>query len=379
MRLANNVLARYLRALDDQSVRDIQTNLAQFDRLVAQNEEMEKKLEEFDGSGDPLTPYRGVARINSTFTVIKQLGFSSIFLNILKGFQLDKADRKVIEQAAKQFAKTRQGKVPVEKIKEVYPAYMANLRAVSAVCHRVLAQNKHHKDETGTATSETVIKAGPFNLINTGGFSEKAMEEAARVCIEAARRLTAQGLGRVCYGDIQVTNTVGRSTRVLAFYMVKSDEMYVRANLKGKAGPACESVMHELGHRLQFKFLSGKKQEIDSIYRTLDDKDDTTISAVRRNPELHPKPGDTISDSAGVITATGMYRDLAGNAFVLAEQKSKKFKVALGDWLKYKHTSFVSTYARTSPEENFAEMVASLGMGTLPKDQEAMLSSITGH
>lgn len=383
MNSAVRVLARYKQALDEQALKSIRDKLTNLDRVLAQSEQLERDLAPNPNAAkmesiDSLNPIRAMARMDSIFKAMKMFGMATVFLDILKGFQLDKADRKIIETAAKQFAKTRQNKVPKEKALEAFPIYLKNLRTISETCKRIVEQNKHHLDEaTGEGAADTVMKAGPFTLINTGGFPEKTMEEVAKVCIEAARRLTGLGLGKLCYGNIQVTNTVGRSTRVLAFYMVKNDDMYVRANLKGKAGPALESVMHELGHRLQFRFVSPDKQkEINAIYHALSGKDERAQWEAEHNPELHPKPGDAIEDRNGPIVCLEMTRE-RGKQLVMVQQKEKKFLVPLSAWVKYtKHSNFVSQYAKTDAGENFAEMIAHWGMGTLPKDQEEMLGAV---
>jgi hypothetical protein len=134
---------------------------------------------------------------------------------------------------------------------------------------------------------------GSFMVFNTGGFNEKVMEEVIKVVSKSETLLRRKGLGRVCYGDVYITNTVYKSTRVLAFYMRGDDRMYIRANLKGKLGPAIQSVVHELGHRLQYRFLQSKKRDIDALYRSLGDKQSGALHDLLMDRSRWPKAGDT--------------------------------------------------------------------------------------
>src|SRR5690606_28033188 len=97
--------------------------------------------------------------------------------------------------------------------------------------------------ETGQEMGEdSKWDAGSFKVVNMGGFPDKVMQESVRVVKQADQLLRKKGLGKVCYGDVQVTNSIQKSTRLIAFYLIGKDELFLRGNLKGKAGPAVRSV-----------------------------------------------------------------------------------------------------------------------------------------
>jgi hypothetical protein len=241
----------------------------------------------------------------------------------------------------------------------------------------VIERGRFHTEE-----GDTTLKAGPFTLINTGGFSEKQMEDVAKVVEKAAQQLSRVGLSRVCYGNIQVTNTIGRSARILAFYLKGRDELFVRANLRGSQAPAVASVIHELGHRLHFKFLAGKDRQIQEIYEVIADRNRQALWDMRQDPSKRPKPGDTIPEGrkTWVVGPEGVQVNSRGQAGVIVELQSdpkKRAIIRLEEWFKQKgDLAFVSPYAEKNHEENFAEMVAHYALGTLPDDQEPLLKNV---
>lgn len=323
-------------------------------------------------------PY-GVAEasvaVKVAFEGVKKFGAAPLFLEILRQYKMAPKDRKVMETAAKTFAK---GSVRVQRSKAI-ETYVKMLKAYTLfleVAQRVVAKGTLHTD------SDTTLTAGPFTLINTGGFDAKQMEVAQKVVIQAAKALQSKGLGKVCYGDIQITNSIDNSTRTLAFYLIGKDEMYVRANLKGKQGPAVTSVIHELGHRLHYKYLKSKDAELKEIYRSIKNQENAQLKEYLQDKSQHPKPGETIKEgrTTYVVTGLGYNRRTYEPTVELENEKdpNRKASLPLKAWFQNKgHAmAFVSNYASTTYEENFAEMIAFYCEGLLPDDQVAMLKGL---
>jgi len=302
-------------------------------------------------------------------------GARSMFLAILQQYHLPPKIRKVIERGSKAFSRSRVQISKADKALSVYTKTLKAWRALLDAAQQALVQGKPHAEGEGT----TKFPAGPFTLINTGGFGDDVMGEAVRVVTRAAQLLTSQGLQRVCYGDILVSNTLAKRN-VLAFYLVNKDEMFVRANLKGKASAAVETICHELGHRLHYKFLKSQNREIHRIYNQLAGEDKQMTERQVNDKANHPKPGETMDG----YEVTGMKFNRRYERVVelqVVGDPTQKASISLMGWLGKKGEldqagTFVSTYARIDAEENFAEMVSHYCMGTLPDDQTEMLEAL---
>jgi len=375
--IAHRVVARYIaRTADAES--GLERQLESFESLVEALAKNEQDV--LDKPDDWNVQVEASAAVGFTFRTIKRYGLELLFLGILKNYRMGTRDRQTIERATKTFTKNKMNRIRTHQAVAVYEKFLATMRSYLEAAKKVIASGKLHADEG----ADTKMKAGPFTLINTGGFSEEKMEEAAKVVEKAAKLLKSKGLGKVCYGDIQVTNTVKRSTRVLAFYMIHKDELYIRANLRGKQGPAVESVVHELGHRLHYKFLRSKDKEIQGIYAALKDDDERVRWKLREDPDLAPKIGVTISEKGSTYVVTGIgYR---GNKpmieLALESDPSYISRVSFENWYNLQNqnkgagSAFVSPYAKTKYEENFAEMIAHYCHDTLPDDQVEMLETV---
>ena len=331
--------------------------------------------------------YRVVVRVNlDTFHHAEAW---SLFLAILQQYDLSPATRKPIEVASKFFARSRiqAPKKPVAI--DTYETFLKTLRGFSLAARDALA---HGKPRAGGASESNVapdkVRAGPFTLINTGGFKDSVLADCAKVVEVAAHQLQSHGLGNVCYGDVLISNTLMKSN-VLAFYLIQKDEMFVRANLRGKEGAAIQTVVHELGHRLMYKFLSSKHREIEHIYNTLKSKSSASraeaLIQLLKDPALKPKPGDTFVSKGEEFTVTGLDVNSRGvmvqlvtkaQPIVKARIPLEAYAAAKGTLPKINHSSFVTGYAGTDAAENFAEMVAYYCEGRLPADQVEMLKSV---
>jgi len=228
----------------------------------------------------------------------------------------------------------------------------------------------------------TPTKRRCFTLVNAGGFSPQQMADVVKVVDKASSMIKAKGFGRVCYGTIQVTNNVSPGSKVLAFYAIATDELFVRGNLKGQQGPAISTIIHELGHRLHFKFLKSKNDEIESLYNALLRGDRDDLERTLNDKANWPKPGELHEDRGKVyeVDDVGLNRTLDYVVKLhLKGEPAVRVTMPLRSWVStkgLKKQNFVSLYASKNFEENFAEMFDHYIEGTLPDGQVQMLEAI---
>lgn len=311
-----------------------------------------------------------------------------LFLGLLQRYDLPPETRKSIEAAAKYHASRR--KTPSkEDALEAYTKMMGTIRGQLAAAKDALAHGKlRGTAENQPEAGQKDLRAGPFRVVNTGGFDDTTMAEAQAVVEKANQLLQAKGLGRVCYGDVLVSRTLTKQN-VLAFYLVDKDELFVRANLRGKQHDAVQTICHELAHRLHFKFLKAKDRDIRSIYAQIArktnwvDKKNKIQEVLKDHPVL---PGDTIVGKANRIYEVVGPGYGSGGLRVELQRKddpSQKAHIGLEAYLMTKGllttqdlSSFVTGYAAKNHEENFAEMIAYFCLGKLPEDQVEMLKAV---
>ncbi len=304
-----------------------------------------------------------------------------LFTAILQSLALPKNLRTKVEAASRFFDK-RRPPIPPKKSEELVEMYQ-NLQEIFKgfleVAKASLREGKAHEE------GDTKLRAGPFTLVNTGNFSAETMTNVASLVEAAADLLGKKRLSKICYGDVQVTKTLKRAD-VLAFYMEATDEIFVRANVR-KNPDTVQTLLHELGHRMEAKFLQGKEKEIVGIYRDLN-----TQSLVQkfREPSLpHPEKGESITIKGKTyFVLDTRYSPRAGGSYKveLATTPGGKFEatvplasfVALRQGITKKPSgAFITPYAmKGGPSENFAEMFSYYCMNKLPEEQVRMLEPI---
>jgi len=320
-----------------------------------------------------------------SYADMHKLGLGNLFLALLQKYEIPTSLRKKVEAAAKFWDKTRLGDSKkgdeVGGFKKTLQIYRDHFVLAKAVVSQAVDRSTAEPGAVKTWAS------GPFRLLNTGGFDDKTMEDCAQVVEKATQLLKAKGLGKVCYGDIMISNAIGRSSRILAFYMPGKDEMFVRANLKNVKADAVQTVIHELAHRLQAKFLSGKQRQINMMYQIIDrkskDSDREKLQAILDNPELQPKPGDRVTNSKGLTYEVDkvIYDEVQVH---LVDEPKVRGRLKLLGYVQMKgidvnipeRSGFVTHYAGKDADENFAEMVAFYCLDKLAPDQVEMLEPI---
>lgn len=245
-----------------------------------------------------------------------------------------------------------------------YESILKEARKHVALAKEALAAGVSHSVEA----TKTVLQAGPFRLVNTAHFSDEQMQQIGAVVREAAKRLTDIGLARVCYGDMLMSRQISKSN-VLAFYMTKNDEMFVRGDVADNdRRNLLWTICHELGHRLQFEFLSEKGDAlIQRFYAS------TKRQARLAKSEAHyfPAVGTKIETPIGELTFLGYerlgvvaYLDPKGQKRLTTTQS---WQASMGAWDRHygrgAESLFVSHYASKDAYESFAEMVAACATG----------------
>ncbi len=290
---------------------------------------------------------------------------------LLQTYQMTPVQRKAIEAALRVFSKRSvritYKKLGLEGARERYAKlldYCTMFTTFFNVAKTLVASGAVHgeaQDEVGAAGAKT--KAGSFLVTNVGGFSDKVMADVVAAVKKADQLLKASGFSSVCYGDVYVTKTL-QQANVLAFYVIASDDLFVRANARGN--DLVQTILHEFGHRYYYKSLSNRNGIYD-LYKKISGQEDKREFPV-------PSIGDTATYKGVVWTVTKA--NLRGVSVVNPDGRTGfntlrdwyANKGTLRDFLSdAKYLGFVSAYARKGgPEENFAEMFSYYCMGDLP-------------
>jgi hypothetical protein len=324
---------------------------------------------------------------------------------ILQQLVLPPKPRKAIEAIAKFYARTprfsTRGRTYEEaraKAVQIYLDFLEDFRKQEKVFEIAISQGKQHAGEGEGATR---FKAGPFTLVNSGGFSTEQMQNIAKLAEEAAQKMAGIGLGKVNYGDIILSNRIERPNWA-AFYVVAKDEMFIRADSKVNMDTV-RVLCHELTHRLEHKFLQGKEHEISQLYSTINTHtgfmSETELPAFGASVPYKGEPWkvierDTRRRSVKLAPANPL------RCFVCAEKgraehepdEEHKFPIARRETIvmpaamffklngveqKVDPLDFITGYAKKGgPGENFAEMVSFYAIGKLPKEQLDLLLPI---
>lgn len=327
-----------------------------------------------------MTAARAEAHMNPRYLVHLRNPGERLFLSLLQNIQLPVALRRKVELGAREFAKTGKPKIvkgygpaaSLDKLR-VYQNLLDTFRGLLDVAKQAIATGKAHSEE-GEGASK--VKVGPFTLVNTGGFSADQMRHVADLISQAVAHAGRAGFGDVCYGNVQVTNTIGSSSRVLAFYYIEKDEMFVRANVKVTA-EIVRTVLHELGHRYEHKFLRGGDRALKVLYAIIDGQE-----TKRGFDEKPPQRGETaiykneefvVVSTQWTPNGTKIHMEQKGNPRVKITSTMTGWRLLHGeparDLKDPEHLGFVTGYAKKDPSENFAEMFSFYCMGHLPAKQ----------
>jgi len=224
------------------------------------------------------------------------------------------------------------------------------------------------------------MKAGPFRIINTGGFDHATMLKVKKVVEDAAEHMRNHGFEAVLYGDISISNTVMQKNWA-AFYYPQHDDMFVRANIAGFEKQATRTVIHELAHRYDTKVMKRDDAVLKRLYAKVA-AEDRAVKRSEAQRQVAPSPGTRYVSGGTEYEVMGMSSSTWPVVKLKRVDDPNRFAVIpLADYLANTRTTprggFVTTYARKGKfRENFAEMVAFYCLDQLPETQVVMLEDL---
>lgn len=311
-----------------------------------------------------------------------------LFFSILRRYSLEPKLRKKIEACAKFYSKSRVNNPKRGEEQQVYEKFLELYKEQFELAKTAIETGKTKGSEDDTEVHS--LSAGPFTVINTGGFSEEIMTEVAAAVEKANAAIQSKGLSQVCYGDVLVSNTLYKGNSTLAFYMYGKDELFVRANLKKLKDKVdtVATIIHELGHRFENKFLKDKNK-MSAMYRKLANQEQKEEQDLLKDESLRPQPGDELKQQAGTYVVTKVGYDKVH--LQMKDQPNLTGTISLLGWISAppslktgssavpvpkQHSVFVTNYAKTNSSECFAEMFAYYCLGKLPTDQVEMFEAV---
>lgn len=396
--LAHKVATRYLRsAVTDDPKRlfkSLRRRLDDYDNEEDTAKRYQKQLADFKKQ-----TARGLIVSQPVgYTDILDIGVNVRFFNqyfremwplavtILQGYALPATVRKKVERIARFWAtkqKTRKPRLPRKELEQIdayltyYLKNLDTLREQFAVIE--MAFSKGRLIAEGDDGDPIKVRVGPFTLLNLGGFDDQVMDEVAKAVKQASDEITTSGLGKVCYGDVHVTQKVARGNTA-AFYMPRSDEFFVRADKKVRAtGKLVHNILHELGHRYETKFLKNEREVLATLYALADTGYELPV----------PDPGTVLRDSKGneyLVAYTSGDRVHLRSVVDGKASPRPDAKIHIEGYymmqgvdprqLDVDFKGFVTPYAKKDPSENFAEMFAFYCVGELPPTQAARFEEL---
>jgi hypothetical protein len=319
------------------------------------------------GKENPEITSKMAVGLREVMTNISRVG-RSIFLALLQKYSFPNETRKKVEAQAKLWGRTKPLRFK-DSQSNVFFAFQKVVNTSFDVAKEAMEVGKPLEGSTAKTS------AGSFKLVNTGGFKDPIMLGATEALERAEKLLRARGFGKVCYGEVYVTKTL-KGGNNLAFYVVPQDALFIRANFR-KPTDLVDSILHELAHRLDFKFLKSRESERDKLYRDL---------SFRVIPKVRPPAvGEiiTIRNKTYVVdrlSETKIYLKHPADpkpatAYITLDQYGKAKAREKGE-SPYGVDGFVSEYAAKSPAENLAEMISAYCQGKLSASLVEALESL---
>jgi len=305
------------------------------------------------------------------------------FRGLASNYYIPAKLQKKVEVATRKYYKARRtpkpkSLYPLDRAKEkvrIYAKVREELMMDTALLKVVLQQGKPHSEST-------LVKVGPFTLINAGNFDEKVMGTVADLMGKAVSAMKTHGFDKALYGTIQIVGNLNSKT--LAHYDITHDDLYVRAD--AKVGTALRTILHELGHRWGFKFLS--KGVAKALYRTMAHEESGRKMSLGELKDLMPKPGDIVKIKNEEFVFLTISPKGNGSGYwmilTLSDDSKSKVRIDLMEYLKSiappdvrspskeDHVGFVTNYAKKDEDENFAEMFSFYCLDELNEAQKKL-------
>ena len=315
-----------------------------------------------------------LTRVPSMFLTV--FGLRQFFREMLSQYAMSSADRAVIERAARDLDRHKSTKMwnwSRVKVEATYKKRLADFRKYLEVATRVTSFGRR------LSKAEPRRQAGGLELVNAGGFPPEVMQLAEQVVAQAADILKARGLDKLLYGSVRVVNTIRGNTKQVAFYDHSTDGMFVRANVKGQMGPAVNTVIHELAHRLHMRFLDDR--EVQNFYDDVQERSELKMARAKADPAgLLPAVGTEFEDGGKQWVVRSVVHPHRGSRRdgqivirkVEQAQAGPDYAMTFKGWITHKNiaaaSDFVTAYAQKNAEENFAETLVAYLMGRLPEN-----------
>ena len=210
---------------------------------------------------------------------------------------------------------------------------------------------------------ERNFKHGPFEIRNDYGFRVEEYEEPLKILEKASDAVGRAGYGKVLYGTVVLASQSKMPSRNAAgVYVNQSDLIYLNVESKYRYD-AVYTIVHELGHRYWYKFLSDPQREAyEDAYsgtsRNLTVADREAMYLALEKANFDPKLARTLL-SGPLKDILPEYWKLAKGIFkspnVSPETKKRNFTLPS---VKYFHfeserPTSVTDYGRTNVREDF--------------------------
>jgi hypothetical protein len=217
------------------------------------------------------------------------------------------------------------------------------------------------------ADANTLFQVGPFtvhNIIGARGEELDNLRGSLEKAEQGIKQLTdiVPGFDKVLYGDVYLVGKISQA-RVMAFYMPKSDDVYV-IPFKHVGTTEVHNLIHELGHRFWHKFMGHTAQMRwgSHYYRT----------SIKGHTVAEPKAGDLLEGFAIKGFKKPLIVQKVESGIVYFDENVKlswpKIRPLLGQI-----ANFPSVYASTSGSEFFCESLAFAAAGKLASEHVAAL------
>ena len=244
------------------------------------------------------------------------------------------------------------------------------------------------------------VKHGPWVLVKMPGVSGKAMTGAIQA-LDEATRLVSKRFPQVTYGKVFVSERLS-GANTLALYTFDGDVVYLSLRARNSVGDVY-AIIHELGHRYFKKFWNDAKAKdqfrrlstetaYETVVYTPKQKDalakDLLAQVVSRKKGGKPKAAPALDDYLEHFQPIDLsdLKDLVRGA---TQGGAKEAKALVDGFLRMGPDSIqtdkvireplaVTSYGKTSWEENFSEAFAHYLMGKpLPDELQKIMDNLS--
>ena len=208
------------------------------------------------------------------------------------------------------------------------------------------------KRENGDTETPQILNVGSFVVHNTILASGTTLESVKGVIKEAESVVSGSPFSKVLYGPVYVVGKIEQA-KTLAWYKQSTDDIYVRA-FPNVNHNEIRSLVHELGHRWWFKFMStAAKRAITRWYQDLDSSTEIPLSQVG---DKLPVPLKGYKDPPTITKINWDRYEIDVGGSVKIDVVNKILKGIRG---------YPTPYSATNNEEFFAELFCMYLLGTL--------------